>query len=77
MKIRTVDAELIQTFGLMDRQRWTEGDIDMTQLRVSFLNFADATKNRITIHFFWDVNFCRWASDSGGFKRSSFVHLQG
>ena len=52
MKSRTVDAELTQKFWLMDRHRRTEGDIDMTQLRVAFFNYTDATKNRIKIHFF-------------------------
>jgi hypothetical protein len=76
MKLRKVDAQLIQKKGLTERQM-DKGDIDMTQLRVAFLNFVDTTKNRMKIHFFWDVNMCRWASGSGGFKRSSFVHLQG
>jgi hypothetical protein len=77
MKICSVDAEFIQKDGLMDRHRRTEGDIDMTQLRVAFLNFADATKDLIKINFLGEVNLCSWASGARGFKRSSFVHLQG
>jgi len=51
MKIRRVDAELIQKDGLMDRQT-DRGGYRQAHLRVALLNFADATQNKITIHFF-------------------------